>query len=107
MRSQLVFDVKVKITNRYQLVNVVAKAARALHRPGTRIQDTMNSVLAWCSGSNCASDVRANHVPVIVARRRKKPRPYSHTEAVSDLDRISEDQSIETSRAPLVALTEL
>jgi hypothetical protein len=107
MRSQLVFDAKVKITNRYQLVNIAARAARALHRPGTRIQDTMNSVLEWCSGSNCASDVRTNHVPVIVARRRKEPRPYSHTEAVSDLDRISEDQSIETLKAPLVALTEL
>lgn len=71
MRSQLVFDAAVNVANRYQLVNLVARAARALHRPGTRIQDTMNSVLAWCSETNCDSDVRANHGPMAVARRRK------------------------------------
>ena len=106
MRSQLIFDAAVNVANRYQLVNLIARAARALHRPGTRIQDTMNSVLVWCSETNCASDVRTNDGPVAVARRRKKRKANSLTETAPDLNRIPEGQSAETSKEALVALTE-
>jgi hypothetical protein len=46
MRSQLIFGAITKVPNRYQLVRVTAKATRELHKPGSRLQDTMNRVLA-------------------------------------------------------------
>jgi hypothetical protein len=52
MRSDLVFDAKVHVPNRYQLVRVLSAATRALHRPGTRIEDTMNDVLVRCGQAN-------------------------------------------------------
>lgn len=107
MRSQLVFDAAVNVANRYQLVSLVARAARALHRPGTRIQDTMNNVLVWSSGTNFAADLRANHGPMAFGRQREEPKPNSRAETPPDLDRESDNQSVETSRAPLVALTNL
>jgi len=45
MRSDLIFGAAKHIPNRYLLAGALAKAARALHRPGTRIQDTTNDVL--------------------------------------------------------------
>lgn len=52
MRSDLVFDAKVHVPNRYQLVRILSMATRALHRPGTRIEDTMNDVLVRFGQAN-------------------------------------------------------
>jgi hypothetical protein len=46
MRSDLVFGASAHILNRYQLCGLVSKAARKLHTPKTRLQDTTNDVLA-------------------------------------------------------------
>jgi DNA-directed RNA polymerase omega subunit len=45
MRNSLVFDALEHIGNRYELCHVAAKAARKLHKPRTRLQDTTNDVL--------------------------------------------------------------
>jgi hypothetical protein len=45
MRSDLIFGALSHITNRYQLCQLASKATRKLHRPTTRVQDTMNEVM--------------------------------------------------------------
>ena len=45
MRSELVFNALAHESNRYKLVRLVAKGTRKLHKPNTRIQETMNVVL--------------------------------------------------------------
>jgi hypothetical protein len=44
MRSDLVFGAYSHTPNRYQLCLLVAKGARRLHTPKTRLQDTTNDV---------------------------------------------------------------
>jgi hypothetical protein len=58
MRSELIFDAKTQVPNRYLLAKLLAKATRGFHRPGTRIQDTTNYVLARFSRSNPIADMR-------------------------------------------------
>ena len=45
MRSDLVFACMGRVPNRYFLTKLAAKAARKLHRPNTRIADTINDAL--------------------------------------------------------------
>jgi hypothetical protein len=42
MRAGLTFRALADESNRYQLTKSVAKVTRMLHRPNTRVQDTMN-----------------------------------------------------------------
>lgn len=46
MRSDLVFGAMAHVPNRFLLTKLASKATRKLHRPGARIQDTANDVLA-------------------------------------------------------------
>ena len=52
MRSDLVFGAMTNVPNRYLLAGLASKAARTLHKPGTRMQDTANEVLVRFSSSN-------------------------------------------------------
>jgi hypothetical protein len=52
MRSDLVFGAMKVVPNRYLLSQLASRAARRLHRPGTRMQDTTNDVLLRFSGAN-------------------------------------------------------
>jgi hypothetical protein len=52
MRSKLVFDAVRVVSNRFVLTNGASKATRRLHRGNTRIQDTVNEVLAYVSRRN-------------------------------------------------------
>lgn len=45
MRSDLVFGAVVQVSNRYRLCKVATEATRKLHRPNSRIPDTINDVL--------------------------------------------------------------
>ena len=45
MRSALVLAANASVHNRYLLTKLAAKAARKLHRPKTRIADTINGAL--------------------------------------------------------------
>ena len=49
MRSKLVFDAVNVVSNRFLLAKVASKATRKLHRRNTRMQDTVNEVLAYLS----------------------------------------------------------
>ena len=44
MRADLTFMALAHESNRYLLTRLIAKATRKLHRPNTRLQDTMNDV---------------------------------------------------------------
>jgi hypothetical protein len=52
MRSDLVFGAIANVSNRYLLSQLASKAARKLHRSGTRMQDTTNDVLVRFSRAN-------------------------------------------------------
>ena len=52
MRSDLVFGAMTNVSNRYLLSQLASKAARNLHRSGTRMQDTTNDVLLRFSRAN-------------------------------------------------------
>lgn len=45
MRSELIFKAVAHEPNRYLLARLLAKGTRKMHRPNTRIEDTMNTVL--------------------------------------------------------------
>jgi hypothetical protein len=52
MRSQLVFGAMMFVSNRFLLTKLASKATRTLHRPNSRIQETMNDVFERFSQSN-------------------------------------------------------
>jgi hypothetical protein len=56
MRSELIFKALAHESNRYRLVRQVAQGTRKLHRPNTRIQETMNLVLGHFSVTVLAGD---------------------------------------------------
>ena len=58
MRSELVFASTSHISNRFLLVGVAAKATRKLHRPNTRIQETMNEVFSRFAQANPIAGVQ-------------------------------------------------
>jgi len=47
MRADLTSMALADEPNRYQLTKSVAKVTRMLHRPNTRVQDTMNEAFKW------------------------------------------------------------
>jgi hypothetical protein len=57
MRSELIFSAMAYVSNRYLLAMLASKAARKLHRPNTRIQETANDVFARFSGATPIADV--------------------------------------------------
>jgi hypothetical protein len=70
MRSKLVFTAITQVPNRFLLVKLASKATRALHRPNSRIQETMNDVF-----------VRFSHATPIAR--------VLHTDTVHLLDRAA------------------
>jgi hypothetical protein len=47
MRADLTSLALADESSRYQLTKSVAKVTRMLHRPNTRVQDTMNKAFKW------------------------------------------------------------
>jgi hypothetical protein len=47
MRADLTLMALADESNRYQLIKCVVKVTRMLHRPNTRVQDTMNEAFKW------------------------------------------------------------
>jgi hypothetical protein len=45
MRSELVFGAMTHVSNRFLLAKLAAMATRKLHKPNTRIEETMSEVL--------------------------------------------------------------
>ena len=63
MRADLTLTALASESNRYLLARLVAKATRMLHRPNTRVQDTMNDAFKWFG---CTK-------PGVAAMPRKRP----------------------------------
>jgi hypothetical protein len=52
MRSDLVFSAAANVSNRYLLTSVASKAARMLHKPNVRLEDTSNDVFRAFGSAN-------------------------------------------------------
>jgi hypothetical protein len=57
MRSKLIFGATAYVSNRYLLVMLASKAARKLHRPNTRMEDTANDAFAHFACAEPSADV--------------------------------------------------
>ena len=57
MRSELVFEAKRTLSNRYELCRVLSTAARKFHKPGTRVEDTTDDVLQYIADSAQAAEI--------------------------------------------------
>ena len=69
MRSELVFGATTRIPNRFLLTKVAARATRKLHRPNTRVQETINDVLVRFSHANPIARVTDSSADVQPIRR--------------------------------------
>lgn len=74
MRSELIFGALTHVNNRYELCQLASKATRKLHKPNTRLQDTMNEVLVRFRESSPAAAALApskqQHVSLPQHQRR-------------------------------------
>jgi hypothetical protein len=58
MRAELTFMALAHESNRYLLTRLIAKATRKLHRPNTRVQETMNDAFERFGCSKRGADGR-------------------------------------------------
>jgi hypothetical protein len=73
MRSELIFGALTHINNRYQLCQLASKATRKLHKPNTRLQDTMNDVLVRFRVSPpAAAAVASRHEPISIPQQPQR-----------------------------------
>jgi hypothetical protein len=75
MRSDLVFGAMINVPNRYLLSQLASKAARKLHKPGTRMQDTTNDVLVRFRRANPIGCEPALRASMEVHQQSKMTRP--------------------------------
>ena len=62
MRADLTLMALARESNRYLLTRLIATATRKLHRPNTRLQDTMNDAFERLGCSKPRADRRAAEV---------------------------------------------
>jgi hypothetical protein len=73
MRSELIFGALTHVSNRYQLCQLASKATRKLHKPNTRLQDTMNDVLVrFREQSPAAASAVTRQVPVAISQQQRR-----------------------------------
>ncbi|HEY1500726.1 MAG TPA: DNA-directed RNA polymerase subunit omega [Acidobacteriaceae bacterium] len=72
MRSELIFGALTHISNRYQLCLLASKATRKLHKPNTRLQDTMNDVLIRFRESSPAAAAPVRHEPLSIPQHPQR-----------------------------------
>ncbi len=87
MRSELIFDAKSQVSNRFLLAKLLAEATRVFHRPGSRIQDTTNDVLVRFSRSNPIADVRSSLAPSPPSRHNRPGLKTAYTSRRSAFSR--------------------
>jgi hypothetical protein len=75
MRSDLVFGAMTYVPNRYLLTRLASKAAREMHKPGVRIEDTTDDVLVRFSRANPIACEQALREPLVVPSRPSRTRP--------------------------------
>jgi hypothetical protein len=72
MRSELIFGALTHISNRYQLCQLASKATRKLHKPNTRLQDTMNDVLVRFRESSPAAAPVVRQEPLSIPQHPQR-----------------------------------
>ncbi|HEX3987234.1 MAG TPA: DNA-directed RNA polymerase subunit omega [Acidobacteriaceae bacterium] len=72
MRSELIFGALTHVSNRYQLCQLASKATRKLHKPNTRLQDTMNDVLLRFRESSPAAVTLVHSQPVALPQQTQR-----------------------------------
>jgi hypothetical protein len=73
MRSELIFGALTHVSNRYQLCQLASKATRKLHKPNTRLQDTMNDVLVrFRETSPAAATAAIRQEPVAITQQQHR-----------------------------------
>jgi hypothetical protein len=73
MRSELIFGALTHVSNRYQLCQLASKATRKLHKPNTRLQDTMNDVLVrFREQSPAAAAASLRHEPISLPQQQRR-----------------------------------
>jgi hypothetical protein len=94
MRSDLVCGAIAYVPNRYLLSQLASKAARMLHKPGTRMQDTTNEVLVRFSRANPIRCEPALQERPVVHSRPIMTRPVnSHKSEVDNLPLARENSN--------------
>jgi len=70
-RSDLVFRAMDQVSDRYQLCQLVTKATRRLHKPNTRVQETISNVLTFIHATNPeAKAASAASVTILAGKTR-------------------------------------
>lgn len=72
MRSELIFGALTHVSNRYQLCQLASKATRKLHKPNTRLQDTMNDVLVRFRDSSPAAAAPSNRQEAVTIPQQQQ-----------------------------------
>jgi hypothetical protein len=58
MRSDLVFGATAHVSNRYLLSKLAVKAVREMHKPGIRVEETINDVFMHFRRANPMAKVQ-------------------------------------------------
>lgn len=74
MRSELIFGALTHVSNRYQLCQLASKATRKLHKPNTRLQDTMNDVLVRFRDASPVAGVAAHRQEAVTIPQQQQQR---------------------------------
>jgi hypothetical protein len=72
MRSELIFGALTHVSNRYQLCQLASKATRKLHKPNTRLQDTMNDVLVRFRVQPPAASALVRHETLSIPQQQRR-----------------------------------
>jgi hypothetical protein len=94
MRSDLVFGAMTHVPNRYLLCQLASMAARKLHRPGSRMQDTANDALRRFSLANPIDSKRALREPLRAPLHpRRTPPVIPHKSEAATFLPVREDSN--------------
>lgn len=84
MRSKLVFGAMENVPNRFLLTILAARATRKFHRPNTRVQDTVNEVLARFNRASPVPESQSSgNVQPLRSAERTPPRFAAQIQAVA------------------------
>jgi hypothetical protein len=93
MRSDLVFSAMTNVSNRYLLTILASKAARAMHRPGVRMEDTANDVFARLSRHNPIACEQTLRDPLVVPLRTRIELPVTRRKSTVVMPSLPSERS--------------
>ena len=93
MRSELIFGAMERVPNRFLLVQALSAATRGFHKPGIRIQDTVNDILVRFGHADPIARAESVREPAGAPVFWRRPHPCWKSDAVLELERILDYQS--------------